>query len=341
MRSALALLVATVALAATACGGGSDSVPSGAVAVVDGTEVSKADLDELFDQAKRSYEAQKQEFPKAGTPEYQSRQTEYVAYLVELEQFRQAAAELGIEVTDSEIDKLEQEFIDERFQGKREEYEKALEAQGFTAAKYRDNALAVSVLTNELFSEVTRGVKVSEQEIAEYYAQNQSQYGAGSRDVRHILVAEKDSDGKVDFAASKAKADAIYAQLIDGANFAALAKAESQDPGSKAAGGKLTIQRGQTVPEFEKVSFELDKGEISKPVKTQYGYHVIEAISAVREATPLDDVRPAIRAQLLSEKRKEFMQTWVEDLKKKYDGKVSYAVGYAPPQLPEEPTETE
>lgn len=343
-RTALALLVATVALFAAACGGGADSVPTGAVAVVDGAEVPKAELDELLDQAKKSYEAQKQEFPKAGTPEYQSLQTQMVAYLVELEEFRQAADELGVEVTESDVAKAEEKYIDEQFDGKRAEYEKALEAQGFTAEQYRENALAVSVLTNELFEAVTKGVKVSEEEIVKYYGENQAQYGTPqSRDVRHILIAEKAGDGKVDFAASKAKADAIYSQLVGGADFTALAKAESQDPGSKDQGGKLTISRGQTVPEFDKISFELDKGEISKPVKTQYGYHVIQAVSEVRKATTtsLDKVRGAIRAQLLQQKRNEQMQTWVNDLKNKYADKVSYATGYEPPELPEAPTETE
>ncbi len=341
IRTALALLVATVALFAAACGGGSDSVPSGTVAVVDGTEISKDELDELLDQAKKTYEAQKQPFPKAGTPEYQDLQTRSVAYLVELEEFRQAAADLGVEVTEADIDKVEEALIKDRFDGERAEYEKALEAQGSSAAQYRKTALAVSVLTNELFESVTKDVKVSEQEIIEYYGANQSQYGAGSLDVRHILLAEKNKDGSIDFPASKAKADAVYAQLQGGADFAALAKAESQDLSNKDTGGKLTISRGQTVPEFEKVAFALDKGELSKPVKTQYGYHVVEAVSEERKGTPLDEVRPAIRAQLRQQKREEFMQTWVTDLKKKYEDKVSYATGFAPPELPEAPTETE
>jgi parvulin-like peptidyl-prolyl isomerase len=343
-RITLGILFAALALAASACGGGSDSVPSGAIAVVDGTEISEDDLDELIAQAKKGYEAQKQEFPKAGTPEFQSIQTQYVAYLVELEEFRQAAEELGVSVTDEDVDKAEQELIKSRFDGKRTAYEKALEAQGFTAEQYREKALAVSALSKKIFDEVTKGVKVTDQEILAYYTQNQSQYGTPeSRDVRHILIAEKSGDGKVDFAASKAKADDIYAQLENGADFAALAKSSSADPGSKESGGKLTISRGQTVPEFDKISFELDTGELSKPVKTQYGYHVIEAVSDVRKAstTPIDKVRATIRATLLQEKRNEEMQAWVEDLKSDYEGKVSYAAGYEPPELPEAPTETE
>ena len=135
----------------------------------------------------------------------------------------------------------------------------------------------------------------------------------------------------------------MYAQLKGGADFAALAKQISADPGSKDSGGKLTISRGQTVPEFDKVAFDLKTGELSKPVKTTYGYHVIEAVSDVRKATttPIDKVRASIRTTLLQEKRNQEMQKWVENLKADYKGKVSYAAGYEPPQLPEEPTTTQ
>jgi parvulin-like peptidyl-prolyl isomerase len=342
-RIAFGLLLATLAVAVSACGGGSDEVPSGAIAVVNGTEISKTQLDELLAQAKKGYETQSQEFPKAGTPEYQSIQTQYVAYLVELEEFRQAADDLGVEVTEKDIDAAENEVIKSRFDGKRSEYEKALKQQGFTAEQYREKALEVSALSKKIFDEVTKDVKVSEADVFKYYTENQSQYGTPeSRDVRHILIAEKNGD-EVDFAASKAKADDIYAQLQGGADFAGLAKANSADPGSKDAGGKLTISRGQTVPEFDKVSFELDNGELSKPVKTQYGYHVIEAVSDVRKAkiTPLGKVRASIKATLLQQKRNEEMQAWVEGLRKDFEGKVSYAAGYEPPELPEAPTETE
>ena len=255
LRITLACLLATVAFTAAACGSGSDSVPSGSIAVVDGTEISKEDLDQLVAQAKKGYESQGQEFPKAGTPEYQSIQTQYVAYLVELEELRQAADELDISVSEKDVDEAEQKLIDERFDGKRAAYEKALEKQGFTAEQYRENALEVSALSSKIFDEVTKGVKVTDQEILEYYTQNQSQYGSPeSRDVRHILIAEKNGD-KVDFAASKAKADEIYSELRGGADFAALAKESSADPGSKDSGGKLTITRGQTVPEFDRLAF--------------------------------------------------------------------------------------
>ena len=342
VRVTFAVLGATAALVVSACGG-STSVPSGSVAVVEGTEISRDELDRLLDQAKQGYEANKQEFPKVGTPEFQNLQTQYVAYLVQREEFRQAADGLGVEVSEKDVDKSEDELVKTRFDGNRKEYEKALKQQGLTPEQYR-STLETSVLAQKLYDEVTKETKVTDQDILAYYAQNSSQYGTPeSRDVRHVLIAEKGADGQVDFEKSKAKADQIYADLKGGADFATVARESSEDPGSKDSGGKLTISRGQTVPEFDKMSFELDEGELSKPVKTQYGYHVIEAVSAVRPAktTPLDEVKASIRTTLLQQKRNEVMTAWVEDLRSEYDGKVSYAAGYEPPEVPEAPTVTQ
>jgi foldase protein PrsA len=340
LRISLGVLGAVLVLGVSACGGGED-VPGDAVAVVDGTEIPRSALDQLIAQAKKTSEAQKQDFPKVGTPEYQNVQTQYVKYLVQLEEFEKEADELGIEVSEKDVDKELDEFIESRFEGKRADFEKALAAQGYSEQAFRET-LRTSVLSQKLFEAVTKDVTVPDADILAYYQQNQANYGTPeSRDVRHILVAEKDGD-EVDFDKSKQEADRLYAELQGGADFAALAKANSDDPGSKENGGKLTINRGQTVPEFDKVSFDLKIGAISKPVKTTYGYHIIEALSPVREAktTPLAKVRASIKATLLQEKRTQVMTDWVKDLEKDYEDKVSYAAGFEPPQLPEE-TDTE
>jgi foldase protein PrsA len=339
-----ALGASALLLLGAACGGESGSVPDGAVAVVDGTEISRDELDGLIERAKKGYEAQDQEFPKVGTEQYQSLQTQYLAYLVQREEFEKEAEDLGVEVTEKDLDAAVEDFVKSRFDGKRAEYRKALAEQGYTEDDFRET-LAVSVLSQKIFGEVTGDVKVTAQDVLAYYTQNQSQYRTpASRDVRHILIAEKGGDGQVDFAKSKTAADRVYAQLRGGADFAALAKAESADPGSKDSGGKLTISEGQTVPAFDKTAFELEQGVVSRPVKTEYGYHVIEALSPVRKAkvTSLDDVRDTIRSTLLQQKRNEVMNQWIEDLADEYEGKISYAAGFEPPELPEEPgTETE
>ena len=343
-RALIALLVAALALVATACGGGSDSVPAGAVAVVNGTEISKSELDEYMELSKNGYERTNQAFPKAGTPEYQSVQARNLALLVELVQLQQAAEKLGVTVTDADVDKLENETIKSKFDGDRKEYEKALKNAGYTSEQYRKTAYTYSVLSSKVFDAITKDVEVTDQDILEFYAANQSQYGTPeSRDVRQILIAEKKKDGSVDFAASKAKADEVHSDLEGGADFATLAKQFSADPGSAKVGGKLTITRGQTLPEFDKTAFDLATHELSKPVKTTYGYYIIEPFSDTKKATvqPFEKVKPAIKTTLLQQKRNEAAQAWVEDQKKDYEGKVSYAAGYEPPAVPEAPTETQ
>jgi foldase protein PrsA len=341
-RLTLTALLAALAVAVSACGGES-GVPEGAVAVVDGVEISREELDQMVAIAKRNTESQQQVFPKVGTPEYQNVQRQYVAFLVQRAQFEKEAEERGIEISEKEIDKEFQEFVRQRFDGNRKEFEAALKKDGYTLEEVR-KSMRVSVLTSKLYEAVTKDVEVPEAEITAYYQQNSSQYSVPeSRDVRHILIAEKDGD-KVDFAASKAKADQLYAELQNGADFASLAKEHSADPGSKSQGGKLTISKDQTVPEFDKTSFELKEGVVSEPVKTTYGYHIIEALSPVRKAstTTLDKARASIKATLLQEKKSEFMTQWVEDLQDEYDGKVQYALGFEPPELPDSTdTETE
>src|SRR5204863_4177332 len=157
----------------------------------------------------------------------------------------------------------------------------------------------------------TGKVKVSDADIKAYYDTHKTQYvKPESRDVRHILVTKK------------ALADSLYQQLKTGANFAKLAKQYSKDPGSAANGGKLTVSKGQTVPEFDKTAFSLKTGQISQPVHTQYGYHIIEALSAVKVATTtkLAQVSASIKQQLSQQRKNDKITKWLEDTKKSYCG---------------------
>jgi foldase protein PrsA len=341
----LTLVAGLVALAlvVAGCGGGGGSVPEGVVAVVDGNEITREELDEWVGRAKRGYEAQQQEFPRVGTPEYQNVQKQYVAYLVQREQFELEADELGLKVSEKDVDAEVEEVTKTRFEGKKADLEKALKEQGFTMKAFRET-LRSSLVAQKLFDEVTKEVKVPQAEISAYYQENSSQYSTPeSRDVRHILISEKGANGQVDYAKSKTKANAIYEQLRDGADFAALVKEHSDDTTSVPQGGKLTINRGTTVPEFDKFSFEAKQGELSKPVKTSFGYHIIEVLSPVREATstPLKKVRASIEATLLQEKKSTFMEEWAKDVGDEYDGKTRYATGFEPPDIPEETEETD
>jgi parvulin-like peptidyl-prolyl isomerase len=328
--SRLVLLLCALVLAVAGCGGDED-VPADAVAVVDGEEIAKRDFDALIAQAKQSYKNQKRDFPAAGTQEYQTLRNQAVQFLVQREQFEQEAADMDVEITDQQVNARLEQIQKQYFGGDKKKYEKQLKEQGLTDRQVR-NDIRAQLVSEKIFEQVTREVKVSDAEVKKYYEENKEQYSQpASRDVRHILVK------------TKAKADDLYRQLQDGADFAALAKQHSTDTGSKASGGKLTISKGQTVAPFDRTAFLLKKGVISRPVKTEFGYHIIEALSDVKPAktTPLKDVEESIRQQLLQTKKNEAMTKWVDDLKKDYEDKVTYAVGFNPPPATSTGTATE
>jgi parvulin-like peptidyl-prolyl isomerase len=326
LRRVLPIAAAAV-LVLAGCGGssGPKSVPSDAVAQVGDVSISKADFNQLLDQAKKTFTAQKRPFPKAGSSEFKALQDQAMSFLVQRAEFDQKAKDLGVKVTDKQVDDRLAQIVKQYFGGSRAKYLKQLQQQGLTEAQVRDDIRA-QLVSEGIFNKVAADAKVSDQEVSDYYAAHRSQYGQPeSRDVRHILVK------------SKGLADSLYGRLRAGADFAALAKKFSKDPGSAAQGGKLTISKGQTVPQFDKVAFALKKGELSRPVHTQYGWHIIQALSAVKPAkqTPLSQVKASIRQQLLQQKKNDLMTKWVNDTKKDFcSGRLSYQVGYKPASDP-------
>jgi peptidyl-prolyl cis-trans isomerase C len=323
MKRSLALAAAALAavtLVAAGCGD-SDEMPADAVAVVDGSSISRASLDGLLARAKKSYAAQKRAFPKAGTSDYQSLQTQAVAYLVQREEYAREADKLGVAVTDKQIEKKVDEVKKQYFSGSQAKFEKGLADQGYTRATLEED-IRSQLLTEGIYKKVTGDVKITDADVKAYYDKNSANYTVPeSRSVRHILVK------------TKAEADQIRAELVNGGDFAALAKANSIDPGSKDAGGKLVVSKGQTVPPFDKAAFSLDTDELSQPVKTQFGYHLIQPLADVKQGsvTPFAQVEDQIRTQLDSEKKNAAVNTWVSDVEKQYKSKVQYAAGFEPP----------
>lgn len=314
------LLCALVAVGLAGCGG-DEEVPADAVAVVDGQQIARSDYEALISQAKKSYKNQKREFPAAGSQEFQTLRNQAVQFLVQREQFEQEASDMDVDVTDKQIDARLEQIQKQYFGGDKKKYEKQLKEQGLSEKQVR-NDIRAQIISEKIFEQVTKDVKVTDADIAAYYEKNKAQYSQPeSRDVRHILVK------------TKKQADELYTQLQGGADFAALAKKYSEDTGSKANGGKLTISKGQTVAPFDKIAFQLKKNEISKPVKTEFGYHIIQPLSDQKAAkvTPLKDVKESIRQQLGQTKKNEAMTKWVDELKKDYKDKVSYAAGFSPP----------
>jgi peptidyl-prolyl cis-trans isomerase D len=147
----------------------------------------------------------------------------------------------------------------------------------------------------------------SQTEIQQYFQAHQSEYSVPEQaKSRHILIkVAPGADAKTD-AAARAKAESILKQLQGGANFADLAKKNSDDPGSKDSGGELGFaQRGHMVPEFDNAIFTQKIGDY-KIVKTQFGYHIVQVEERQTAHTQtLADVLPAIQATLLRQNEQQ------------------------------------
>jgi parvulin-like peptidyl-prolyl isomerase len=311
------LIVAAFVVAVLAgCGGSSGprSVPAEDVAVVGDDEVTKAQLDELVTQVKANYKLQGRPFPKRGTGDFDTLQDQMVQYLIQLHEFEQKADDMGVKVEDTEIDKRINLIVKQSYGGNKERFQKALKQQGYTEAAYRQS-VHDQLLGQKLSDQLTKEIKIPPRDVKKYY-DSHPEYT--KRAVRHILVN------------SKPLADRLYRQLAAGASFAALAKKYSKDPGSASQGGRLEISRGQTVPEFDAKAFALKTGEISKPVKTQFGWHIIQAVSPVKK-TPFAQVQPQIREQLSQQKKSDVVRNFIDDTKREFcKGKIAYQAGYAP-----------
>src|SRR5262245_59854343 len=112
---------------------------------------------------------------------------------------------------------------------------------------------------------------------------------------RHILVDSKD------------KAREVYEKIAHGSDFAQLARENSKDPGSKDQGGELGFfTRGQMVPQFEEAAFKLKKGEVSDPVESQFGWHIIRVDDRRQRAAPaFETVKDRVVASMINKKAQQ------------------------------------
>jgi len=318
----VAVLALVVVVAGCGGGGSSEDLSSSDVAVVGGQEISKTQFDSLMATAEASFKQQGRKFPKQGTSEYASIKSQAVTLLVQQAEREAKAKDLGIEISDKQVDARLKQIKQQYFQGKESTYKSQLKKQGLTETQVRSDIRA-QLISEELFKKVTTDVKVSDGEVHKYYVEHGTEYQQPeSRSVRHILVKKK------------ALADSIYSQLQGGGDFAKLAKKYSLDTVSAAQGGKYEAVKGRSVAPFDKVAFALKKDEVSKPVKTQYGWHVIQALTAVKPAgkTPEKQVAEQIRQQLLTTKKNDAVNSWAKDLQKDYckGSQIKYQTGFQP-----------
>jgi len=314
-----------------ACGG--NSVPAGAIASVGDATVTQEQFDQIWKQAETQYASQPgaPPFPKEGTAQYDQLKVSIIDYLVQNEVIKQQAAEMKVTVTQKQLDERVKQVTDQV--GGQKKLDDLLKKQGVSLEQL-NSQLESQMLQEAVRTKVGENTKVTEAQIKAYFddPKNESQFiVADSVDARHVLLDAKNK-------AEALKVQKLLAADPSDANWAKVAKKYSIDPGTKDKGGSLgSFPKGRMVPEFDKVAFSIKQGVISAPVKSQFGWHVIE----VTKKTPgssqtFEEAKSMIEQSLKSQVQAKAWETWLADAEKQ--AAIKYATGFDPKTLTASPS---
>jgi parvulin-like peptidyl-prolyl isomerase len=313
-----------------------EELPEGVIAMVGQTPISQDQLEKIGAVYKSAGQAPDEERQPA---EYASFELKLVEYLVTLEVMRQEASGYGVTVTSADADARLQQ-IKQMFLGNEQKFNDALAKEKLTLEELTQ-AIKESLWFEKMKAAVTEDISLSEDEVRAYYDSHTSEYvEQESRAVRHVLISPfVDAAGNEvpgaptqdDWDAAKSEAESIRSEILNDKDFVTAVEEYSDDVVSRENGGKLgAVIRGQTVPAFEEVVFSLQKDELSEPVKTGSGYHIIEVTDITPEnQLSYDLVKEKIRTTLLEEKQTAAWEQWLSG--KMAELGVVYRDGYALP----------
>jgi parvulin-like peptidyl-prolyl isomerase len=292
------------------------------VAVVEGAEIKGAELEKTFN----GFMTSKQIPADALPPAERAR-----GYRMVLEEMikeklieKRAAA---VKVTDDEVTETFKKFTANL--GPEEEVKKQIEATGQTLASIRENIRASLQQDHWLDAEVDKAGGVSDKDAETFYQKNTDKFLSPPKVRASHILLRVEADAKPEVVVEKQKAaQAIADRVKKGEDFAKLAQELSEDPSAKQNSGDLDFfDKEQMVPEFSEAAFGMKKGDISDPVRSQFGYHVIKVTDRHdAETVPLEKVKPRLLTYLKGQK----VEALKQEIRAKADVKVT---------LPEPPPE--
>jgi len=209
-----------------------------------------------------------------------------------------------ITISDAEIKEALEEYYDHY--GGEETFTQIIEMSGTSLAEVKKNLVS----TMKIKKLLEPRIKVTEEEMKAFFEENKEDFAQEEQvKARHILVA------------TEKEAQEIKDKLAKAEDFAALAKEYSTDDSTKNNGGQLGFfNRGDMVPEFEKAAFALAVGEISAPVKTEYGYHLIKVEEKKEAAAPnYEKSKADIKEYLFNQKLQQEYNPWLQEVSADYE----------------------
>lgn len=289
---------------------------NGNIAIKAGSEtLTKAEfkqrIDDRLQQFKQSPRMQKQlqQLPKekrqAQMKQMRSRLKQQLSRQLETQllldhHVKQANISISDEDVQQKIDEIKKE---------QPQLEQMLKQQGKSLDSLKER-IREQLKLQEFVNQKVGDIEVSDKEARDYYKQNKDQFSKKERvNASHILISDTSQDGK-------AKAQSLKDEIDQGAEFAKVAREESDGPSAKRGGNLDYITRDEMVKPFTDAAFGLEAGEVSGPVKTRYGWHLIK-VDDRKEASEssFEDVSDTIVERVKQQKKKQKFQQILQQLK--------------------------
>ena len=287
------------------------SVTDRVIAVVNNDAITLAELQEAI----AVYRYENQQAPEPTDELVQ----QFLRRMIESRLQLQEAERDKIVVDEPEVEEELAERIKKVNVKSREEFERLIKAQGLTLEAVKKRMRDGIKVSRLIRRKVTARVSVTDAEIAKYLEANRQKLETGlSYHARHILLVPEGADTEAGWEAARIKAELLRTQLRQGADFVELARQHSRDASAKDGGDLGTLKRGELAQDVETQILALQPGEISKPYRSQLGYHVFRLESKEGlEGEALVRAQAQIREILFREKYEVRLDAWLKELKQR------------------------
>ena len=228
----------------------------------------------------------------------------------------QLGKEKELDVSEREVDATVERFR-KRVGASKEQFEELLAAEGMTMERYRD-MLKDQLMSRMVISrEVQSQVKLTDEDVDEYYKEHKEDFStAPIIKARHILLIVSKSGGDERETVVLNEIRRIRQEIIDGLDFAEAAVKYSEGPSGVDGGDLGEVAPGVMVKPFEEAAFALEPGEVSEPVRTQFGYHLIKVDSKKEsKLQPLEEVKKEVENRIYQKIVQEVRKEWIIRLK--------------------------
>jgi peptidyl-prolyl cis-trans isomerase C len=317
-------------------GSGADNI----AVTIDGVDIPQSEIDRLVQPQLKIIAEQSAQLPPTFAEQYEKQLREQVLeqtirrYLLD-----QKVKEANIVITEEEVmSKITEIAAAQREPLSLEEFKQKMEQYGQSFDNVKADVRGGMARNKFMQAHWAGKIDVTEEDARKYYDENLKNFETPEQ-VRasHILIKPDLIDPNVDpnadpneaKAVAKAKAEDLLKQIKEGADFAELAKAHSNCPSAPNGGDLGFFPRGETTPAFENVAFELEIGQISDVVETEYGYHIIKTTDHKdASTTTFDQAKDDIIRQLTQKKQSELAEEYIESLKAKAN--IVYPAGKEP-----------